>query len=80
VGLVYVPQCPHLHAGATNLFALLDALLPDDSDAIQELLDEVGAGRVWAKVLPVPPPIGCFPVRSCTLCCSCFPFFFVGIM
>jgi len=36
---------------------LLGVLLPHNKSAIQELLQEVGAGYMWRKVLAVPPPV-----------------------
>ncbi|KAF5831554.1 hypothetical protein DUNSADRAFT_12967, partial [Dunaliella salina] len=50
--------CSFPSTGGTNLNALLDTLLPNDSAAVQELLDETSSGNVWQRVRPMPPPIG----------------------
>lgn len=41
--------------GVSNLNALLDVLMPNKSeDTINEMLDTVGTGRMWTKVLMMP--------------------------
>ncbi|KAF5842812.1 hypothetical protein DUNSADRAFT_4696 [Dunaliella salina] len=43
-------------SGTCNLSALLEALLPNSPEAIQELLEIVGEGLQWQRVLAVRPP------------------------
>eukprot|EP00967_Tisochrysis_lutea_P148053 scaffold282238_cov22-Tisochrysis_lutea.AAC.2 len=63
LGMLFLNHANLLHvvfcaAGGTNLNALLDTLLPNDSAGVQELLDETSAGNVWQRVLPMPAPLG----------------------
>lgn len=59
-------RCPAACSGAYTLNVLLDVLLSGDKEAVQELLDEVGADNVWQRVLPMPPPL-----RTLQVCVQC---------